>query len=318
MGKESQQNKERYLVQIIKEVCAEQNIQWSSFSYDWIFQLCKKERVAYIFGYNFGLNASASAKICDDKCGASEILLNAGIPTVEHNFYMSPCNSHYIGENGNWMRLTAFLNEHGKIVCKANEGTGGNEVYLVEDQLQLEEATHRIFSRSHAMAVSPYYQVKKEYRAVVLDGVVRLIYSKNIPCVIGDGESTVHALLMKRMSENNCLIHNAAMKDDTLSSVLPYGEEYRLGWKFNLGKGATPQVLADGDVKDHLSDLAGAAAKALAIQFASVDIIETDNEMRVLEVNSGIMMESFIRAAIENYQIAKEIYQQAIHMMLEG
>jgi glutathione synthase/RimK-type ligase-like ATP-grasp enzyme len=55
----------------------------------------------------------------------------------------------------------------------------------------------------------------------------------------------------------------------------------------------------------------------LSIQFASVDIIETNNEMRVLEVNSGIMMEKFIQAANENYAIAKKIYQQAINMMLE-
>jgi glutathione synthase/RimK-type ligase-like ATP-grasp enzyme len=318
MEKKSPQNKERHFVKIIKEICAEQNIVCTSFSYDWIFRLCKNDRLAFIFGYNFGINISTSAKICDDKCAASEILLNAGIPAVEHIFFMSPSNIHYVGENGNWSRLTELLKKHGKIVCKVNVGAGGNSVYLVENQFQLEEATHRIFKQTRAMAVSPYYEIKKEYRAIVIDGEVKLLYSKNIPSVIGDGKATIHTLLLEYMEKTHCFIDNVDFGDDTLLAILPEGEEYRIGWKSNLGKGAIPQILSDGDKKNKLTKLAISAAKALSIKFASVDMIETGDETRILEVNCGIMMEHFIPAATENYMIAKEIYQQAVHMMLEG
>ena len=77
------------------------------------------------------------------------------------------------------------------------------------------------------------------------------------------------------------------------------------------------RILQHGNKKDRLAELAISTAKALSIKFASVDMIETGDETRVLEVNSGIMMEHFIQAATENYSIAKGIYKEAIHMMLE-
>jgi len=309
----SQQNNKRQIVKIIKEICTEQNISCTPFSYDWILQLRKNEQIGYIYGYKFNVNSSASAMICDDKCATSEILQNAGIPVVEHHFYMSPSNIQYVGESGNWSRLIAYLQKHKKIVCKANEGTGGNAVYLVENQFQLEEAAHQIFNHTRAMAVSPYYNITKEYRAIILAGEVKLLYSKNIPFVVGDGKSTVHALLLQYMSDNNCFIESDAI-DNT---ILSCGQEYRIGWKFNLDKGAIPQILPDGDKKTKLTELAIKAANSLSVTFASVDIIETGDEMRILEVNSGIMMEKFIQAAPENYAIAKGIYQQAIEMMIE-
>ncbi len=119
------------------------------------------------------------------------------------------------------------------------------------------------------------------------------------------------------MATHNSFVDISSIKNDVLLSILPCGEKYNIGWKSNLGKGAFPKILRDSDKKASLMKLAIDATRALSIQFASVDIIETDSGLMVLEVNSGIMMERFIQAADENYNIAKEIYKHAIKIMLK-
>ena len=310
-------NDERMLVKIIKEICAEEAITFASFSYDWILRLQKNGKLGFLLGYNLGINNSTSARICDDKGAASEILLHAGIPAVEHFFFMTPLNIHYVGVNGNWPRIQRLLAQHGVLVCKANEGTGGNAVFLVKNQVQLEKAVQKIFSQHQNLAVSPYYEILKEYRVIVLQGAAKLAYAKNVPYVIGDGKSNVRNLLLNYMQETQTLI-NFELDDAELERVLDEGEIRNINWKSNLGQGASPEIVEGGELLPALSDLATKAAAALSIDFASVDIVNTPEGMKVLEVNCGIMMENFIRCAPENYATAKNIYREAVLKMMEA
>ncbi|MCL2494858.1 MAG: hypothetical protein FWE98_04285 [Oscillospiraceae bacterium] len=310
-------NAERALVRILKEICSDEAIDLASFSHDWILRLQKGDRLAFLFGYNFGVNNAACARICDDKSAASEILAYTGIPAVEHHFFMTPLHMQYVGENGNWARIVQLLEEHGALVCKANEGTGGNAVCLVKDRAQLEKAVHRIFSQHQNLAVSPYCEILKEYRVVVLKGAAKLAYAKHVPYVVGDGESSIRELLLNFMRDAQTLI-SVELDDAALDKVLESGAIRNLNWKSNLGQGASPEIVESGALLSALSDLAARAAGALSIDFASVDIVDTPEGMKVLEVNCGIMMENFIRSAPENYATAKSIYREAVLEMLGG
>ena len=54
-------------------------------------------------------------------------------------------------------------------------------------------------------------------------------------------------------------------------------------------------------------------AKKIGLGFGSIDIIKTsDNELFVMEINSGVMMENFIKQIPEGYSIAKKIYTKVI------
>ena len=308
-------NNERMIVQIIQEICNEEAIDFSSFSYDWILRLQKDDCLGFIFGYNFGANNATSARICDDKCAASDILICFGVPTVEHLFFMSPNNIHYVGENGNWSRIIKLFDKYGTLVCKANEGTGGIAVFLAKNQAQLEAAVHKIFKQNRTMAISPYYNILKEYRVIVLNGAVKLAYAKNIPYVIGDGKKNLRTLLLDYMSANQNLF-DLEIDGEILEKVLIQGEIYNINWKSNLGQGASPEIVKDEKLLSELSNLSLMAAKAISINFASIDIVKTSEGMKVLEVNCGIMMENFISSAHKNYNIAKEIYRDAVHSMM--
>jgi len=310
-------NSDRMIVRMIREICQDEGIQCTAFSYGWVLKLQKGSQVGYVFGYDFGVNNAASARICDDKCATSDILSHFGIPAVEHLLFLSPNNAHYIGAAGNWEKASELLEKHGELVCKANEGSGGAVVYHVSSQVELESVVHEIFQQKRTMAICPYYRVLTEYRAIVLNNAVKLVYAKNIPCIIGDGKKSIRELLLDYMSARQMLIR-MEYNDDVLNRVLPQGEKHNVNWKSNLGQGAVPTIVEDKSLLAELSELSLRAANAISIDFASVDIIDTNEGLMVLEVNCGIMMEKFILFGKGNYGIAKGIYREAVHGLMSG
>jgi glutathione synthase/RimK-type ligase-like ATP-grasp enzyme len=65
-----------------------------------------------------------------------------------------------------------------------------------------------------------------------------------------------------------------------------------LNWRHNLDAGARPVLLEQGAAREACVALARRAAKAIGIRFASVDIVRVGGAWKVLEINSGVMMEA--------------------------
>lgn len=308
-------NSQRVLARIIKEICSEKGIQYESFSFDWIFRLTKNGKTVHVFGYQFENNSATAQLICTDKSASSELLLSRGVPAVEHHFFMSPDDFQYIGVLGNWQRMLDLLKQHGRLVCKPNEGTGGKEVYQVSTPAELEMAATRIFAHYPSVAISPYYEIDREYRAILLNNEVKLVYSKSKPIIIGDGTSTVRQLiLLQKQPLPDFEIANG-WSEEFLQQIPFHGEKIAINWKHNLGQGASPDLVKDHDLLEKLRALALQAAQTVNVCFASVDIIQSGSRYLVLEINSGIMMENFAQANDRNYQLAKNIYRQAIEFL---
>ncbi|HIS57249.1 MAG TPA: hypothetical protein IAB48_11435 [Candidatus Fimimorpha excrementavium] len=307
------ENSETNFVRIIKEICRENQITVRSFGGDWGFLLEKDGRRGFIIGYQFGLNAAVSKDICTDKSIASEIMEQDGVPCVKHICFMAPHMFQYVGGNGNWQELTKLLNQYGVIVCKDNAGTGGNQVYLVRNQKELEQAADAVFQRADAMAVSPYYPIHDEYRVILLDGEVQIVFQKIRRHLTGNGTSTVRKLYAEYLLEGGRSHANLPAAD--LDRVLREGEEYFLNWKHNLGQGADARVMEENEA-DAICALARRAAACLNIRFSSVDVVMTEEGLKVMEVNAGVMMENLAGMSREYYEKAKSIYERAIFKML--
>lgn len=305
------------LVKIISEICAENDIKLERYSFDWILQLKKVGKTARVFGYQFENNTATACLICTDKSASSELLRAARIPVVEHMFFTSPENFKYIGAKGNWQKISALLNTHGRLVVKPNEGTGGVDVFRVSTNAELEAAVTAVFSHHSALAISPYYEIEKEYRVILLNGTALLVYSKDIPMLTGDGQSTVWQLILGQYKLKIPFTALSVEEQEELMKIPQAGERIPYGWKHNLGLGASPQIVADQSLAHNLAQLALQAAKVVDVSFASVDIVLTQGEYRVLEINSGIMMEHFAEISPAHYQTAKAIYQKAIFSLLE-
>jgi glutathione synthase/RimK-type ligase-like ATP-grasp enzyme len=74
--------------------------------------------------------------------------------------------------------------------------------------------------------------------------------------------------------------------------LVVYSKQRGLDWRHNLDFGARPVLLESGDAREACIQIATKAAHAIGIRFASIDIVRVEGSWRVLEINSGVMMET--------------------------
>jgi glutathione synthase/RimK-type ligase-like ATP-grasp enzyme len=75
-------------------------------------------------------------------------------------------------------------------------------------------------------------------------------------------------------------------------AVAVYAKARGTDWRHNLDLGARPVLLPPGETRDACVALAINAAQAIGIRFASVDVVRVSGAWKVLEINSGVMMET--------------------------
>jgi glutathione synthase/RimK-type ligase-like ATP-grasp enzyme len=316
-------NNERALVRAVKEIAAELNLKLNTFSQDWVMRLERGAQTRHIFGYNFDLNGASGQLITNDKSASAELLSYNNIPAVEHRLFLRPNLAGYVASEGNWREMLSYFERNkADVVCKSNTGTGGNQVFRAQTPLELELAVHQLFSSNRAIALSPFIKIDSEYRLIMLGNSCELAYEKVRPRVTGDGRSTLLELISRDDSVGELgmekLIANLSKEDGgLLSSVAGQDECVVLSWKHNLGQGAKAVEVNEERLKASLSEIAVSCMKALNLNFVSVDIIRSHNDgLSVMEINSGVMMESYSRQGEKEYERAKGIYRSAILRML--
>ena len=163
---------------IIKEICDELNIECETFADEWVFKLTKGNMTRIILGYRFGLNDEVSSLLCNDKSVTFNILKSYDIPVVPHFFFQADygCEGRISEDDRKW--LLNLLSDYRKLVLKPNDGNGGKNVFLVDEPSSLLETASRIFGLTEYMAVSPYYDIQREYRLILLNGELRIAYHK--------------------------------------------------------------------------------------------------------------------------------------------
>ncbi|HQY88301.1 MAG TPA: hypothetical protein PK402_06560 [Tepidisphaeraceae bacterium] len=318
---------ERALVSIVKEICKSKKITLQSFSYDWVLRLDRAQQTKWIFGYDFDLNTCTTQQLCKDKSAGSDALGSFKIPRLEHVMFMQPQNKLFVPKIGTWKSLHELF-ERWKcdVVVKPNEGTGGNDVVRARSVIELEDAVSRLFSRHRTIAISPFVSIKHEFRFVVLDNVVKLAYEKLRPTIRGDGRSTRMQLLLQHVmlpTESAKLarwIGEIEKGKIDLNEVLPHDEVWPVNWRHNLGQGSSLELIDPNSVRySEFTKLALSAAHALNVRFGSVDIVENESgERMILEINSGVMMESFVEQTVDGRALAMSIYGEAIEAMFVG
>ena len=84
---------------------------------------------------------------------------------------------------------------------------------------------------------------------------------------------------------------------------------------FNLGRGASPRDISPTKVQ---VEIAQRARQAIGLRLCAVDLVETrEGEIKVLEVNDGIMMEYYMRVSSAHKRRACTVYERIIDTMLK-
>ena len=297
--------------EIIKEICTEDNIKYKFLSKDWVIMVEKDGKTRFISVYKFDLNSHGIGLIADDKYALYEVLKSKNIPVIEHKIVYNKMNNldYAIGCNTYEYVKEYFEKNNNNIVIKPNDGTCGKNVFNVTDVNEIDIVLDKIFLKNYSISMCPFYKIKHEYRAIMLDGENKLLYTKYLPIVTGDGNKTIRQLLL----DFNYDYFIDKLEDSKYDKVLPKNKTFEYNWKFNLSQGSIAKKLNDKLLQDRLIKIAKQVCKEINLKFGSIDIIETtNNELLVLEVNSGVMLENYIRLNPNEYIYAKDIYRNAI------
>lgn len=252
---------DRWMVGIIRDICASRGIGFTSLSDGWLLELADNQKIRRVLGYKFSLNDAVSSGIAGDKVAAHLLLERAGVPSVKHVLLRPKVTMEQRKPIDNW----------DKIVIKPLDGSGGHGVRLFSDA---DEAIGWIESTGFpAWAAAPFIDIKREIRLVLLDQKPLIVYEKQ------------------------------PVEIDGLKM-------------FNLGMGATPQDLHPDD---ELLSVAILAQKALGLRLSAVDIVESmSGDRQVLEVNSGFMMEHYMRFSEENRARTAEAYAHIVDAVMSS
>ncbi len=274
--------RERFIVQSLQSIAAAKQINCTLHADGWIIELSKGAHRTLVYGYTFDLNSASATAVANDKAGMSTLLGDNNIPHVPHHLVLSPtvltdspdaCADLLHSQLHQVASRVAY-----PLVCKANQGSGGNLVFRIDSPAELEKAAQTIFTTQRALSISPYVDIQNEYRVIMLHGKVLLAYEKIRPKI--------------------------RRKDPG---------QY---WQHNLGRGAQPRLVSPTIVKT-LAPLAAAAMKVGNLQVAAVDIINSDAGFQILELNAGIMLEHFARLHAEGSTRAMAIYNTLVERLFD-
>lgn len=294
------QSSPRIFLTAVQRYCAANGITVQTGAQGWLMVMQKGGRRHLIYGYDVGLNNAVSHRIATDKAATAEMLEINGIPCVPHALFLGPALSQYVSATGSWQGMLSLLEQNpAGIVVKPNEGTSGNLVFKVHDRLSLELAVNAIFSSNLNLAISPYLEIDNEVRVILVDTHPVVVYGKSRPSIVGDGEHSILELALKTFQAERLSAMLPRMAGDlnsaTLATVLPRGQRHALNWRHNLDSGAEPVLLQHGAVRERCVEIAIGAAKSIGLRFGSIDVVQAGGSWRILEINSGVVMEALGR-----------------------
>lgn len=161
---------DRLLPKIIKDICHEQKIKITSYSDDWILRLEKNDKTKWIVSSQFDINQAAASDVVADKVACYLTLADQNIPTVEHRLMRIIVSPEVLHTN------FAHFPTDKPVVVKPLRGNGGREIMKFSSP---SDAVIAIENHPHPeWCISPWYDVTKETRVIVLSGRVVLTYDK--------------------------------------------------------------------------------------------------------------------------------------------
>lgn len=308
-----------YFPELISELCNELDIKQKILHDGKIRILSLNDEERILWSKKFELNSVIAARIADNKTSTYEVLKQYNIPCVEYKKYTCHYqnNSCYLDSDSIKDIYNDLQNYH-ELVLKPENGYEGTDVYRCNCIEEVLSIIARFRKPYNYICSSPYYQVRAEYRTICLNGMAMLSYQKNLPFVIGNGNDRIQQLIRQKYNTlYNFLIND--IPSDMYNQIPAVGEKVVIGWKFNLSQGAHSTPIDDAEKKETIQALSTAAANAIHINFASVDVIETiDGKFLIMEINSGVVLNKYIEDDILNYNIAKNIYKEALLSMFRN
>ena len=171
-----------FLRKTLNEICMEENIKCTHLSSEYITKLEKDGKTRYISGTYMGCNSYMATLLADDKYAMYEVLKNAEISVIEFKLVWDRDNIKSCNNIEKCLKEIKeyYIANNKHIVLKPNRGYAGQNMYNINEDNQIEPAFRELLDQTDTIVVNPYYKAKHEHRVIILNGKVRLIYTKTL------------------------------------------------------------------------------------------------------------------------------------------
>jgi len=259
-------------------------------------------RVRHFHRLRWDLNTLGAAAIALDKDATAHLLRRSGytVPTGRSFSYDGRLReARDIGPAYAYARRLRL-----PVLLKPNDSYGDQHVFVVYTRAQFYAAAREIFAASKKLLVQRLAR-GSDCSIVVLDGEVLMASEKTPPYVLGDGHSSIRALIASSRRRSRAAGHPTELRADDmrlvrhlahgrrgLETVPTAGQRVELLPCGNLGVGGDVRVVTDV-LHPTLRALATRAVGDLGLRLASVDLVLSrpadapPKRCTVLEVNSA-------------------------------
>ena len=284
----------------------------------------KDGRVCNFLPSSLDINPTGAATLVRDKDSALYFMSRMGYRVAEGKAFVLPNTS--IGERNLTIdRAYCYAMHLGlPVITKPNSGSRGRGVTLTHTKPEFYDAMREIFAYDEVALVQKKAH-GRDYRIVVLDGVIITACERRPLSVMGDGQSTIEALLRQkdralkqmgkpsRIDPRNPSIKRVLLRRGmTLDSVLQEGEHVTLMDTANLMSGGDA---IDVTVSLHpsIAQTAIDLTRDMGLYLSSVDLIvdgsiNDQNRFVILEINSAPGLDHFLDRHATQAKPVEDLY----------
>jgi cyanophycin synthetase len=247
-------------------------------------------------GTPYALNDARAASIARDKSFCAAVLRRAGVPVLPGEmFFVTKRWAEMRGPGREPEDALAYAKRAAyPIFCKPLSASNGLYAELIESADAFADYMARVAREHFAILIQPYVR-GDEYRVFVLEGRALFSYRKSAPCVVGDGVSTLAALIGAMPRDPHEPVRKLHGRDADgqrvgLDDVPRNGQQVDLEGPANRAAGGGAEALSD-TAPDAMAELAINAVEALDLNLAAVDMFALgEGGVTVIEVNSNPMI----------------------------
>lgn len=280
----------------------------------------------------YPINSHYGVALATDKAWSYQVLRKAGyrVPAGDY-FFVTEEWREYRPSGKEITDAMTYASQLGyPVFVKPNDGSSGYLAELISDAAGLREHLAKIASVSQiALVQKPV--TWPEYRLFVVDGVVQFVYRRGRPTVIGDGQTTVQALIAEhnaailvekhRVDPHTDFVANKLLDQGlTLMSVLPLGKKLEVAAHANLAGGGELSEYQE-TVPSWVHTWANGVVAALGLRVAGIDVFmpsplaEADAEAAknwlIIEVNGNPNLAGIYTN--DHAETAQKIWIQILH-----
>ncbi len=291
-----------------------------------------------IYGDDVGLNAGAGPYVVADKAYTKHFLQRSGFATPAGRTFLFPWWADRLRAShpGAALVTTADAERHVReslglpVYVKPVTGSAGKGISRCEHAHELAGALAELDALRERAALIEEAVDMPDYRLVIVHGELITAYRRDPLSVLGDGTSTVRALLhaVDRALRDSGHHLDVSVDDSRIASSLrrrglsansipAIGERVVLRDISNLSAGGTAH-----DVTPHVAERWKRLARALTASFrlqycgidlACADITDPAADYSILELNAEPGLEHYASAGAGQHRVVREFYTRVLN-----